>query len=155
MSLLMSSQTNDKINSAALVRLNEHFNGSLTPEDVISSDEKTIAEIIKPVGFYRIKAKNMIKVAQICIDQYDSDIPVTGLIFNIFKWRPKVNLKTDTIEKLVALPGIGPKMGYLALQCAWGKNDGIGVDVHVHRICQRLNWTAKVTDLTQKSLGDL
>ena len=85
MSLLMSSQTNDKINSAALVRLNEHFNGSLTPQDVISSDEKTIAEIIKPVGFYKTKAKNMIKVAQICIDQYDSDIPVTGLIFNNFK----------------------------------------------------------------------
>ena len=59
----------------------------------------------------------------------------------------KVNPTKDTIENLVALPGIGPKMGYLALQCAWGKNDGIGVDVHVHRICQRLNWTAKVTDL--------
>ena len=43
------------------------------------------------------------------------------------------------------LPGIGPKMGYLTLQCAWGKNEGIGVDVHVHRICQRLNWTQKVT----------
>ena len=55
------------------------------------------------------------------------------------------NHSKDTIEKLVALPGIGPKMGYLALQCAWGKNDGIGVDVHVHRICQRLNWTIKVS----------
>ena len=34
-------------------------------------------------------------------------------------------------------------MGYLALSCAWGKNDGIGVDVHVHRICQRLHFTKK------------
>lgn len=51
---------------------------------------------------------------------------------------------TDTIDNLIALPGIGPKMGYLTLQCAWGKNEGIGVDVHVHRICQRLNWTQKV-----------
>ena len=47
------------------------------------------------------------------------------------------------VEDLVKLPGIGPKMGYLALSCAWGKNDGIGVDVHVHRICQRLRFTKK------------
>jgi len=66
----------------------------------------------------------MIKVAQICIDKYDGDIP-------------------DNIDDLVSLPGIGPKMGYLALQCAWKKNEGIGIDTHVHRICQRLNWTHK------------
>ena len=70
----MSSQTNDKINSAAMVRLNEKF-GCLTPEVVVNSDDKTLGEIIKPVGFYKTKAKYMIKVAQICIDQYDSDIP--------------------------------------------------------------------------------
>ena len=67
----------------------------------------------------------MIKVAQICIDKFDDDIP-------------------DNIDDLVSLPGIGPKMGYLALQCAWHKNEGIGIDTHVHRICQRLNWTHKV-----------
>ena len=71
------------------------------------------------------KAKNIMKVAQICIDKYDEDIP-------------------DNIDDLVSLPGIGPKMGYLALQCAWHKNEGIGIDTHVHRICQRLNWTHKV-----------
>lgn len=32
------------------------------------------------------------------------------------------------------LPGVGPKMGYLCLSAAWGKTEGIGVDVHVHRI---------------------
>ena len=73
----MSSQTNDKINSAAMARLNEHF-GSVTPEVITSSDESTLAAIIKPVGFYKTKAKNMIKVAQICIEQYESDIPVMG-----------------------------------------------------------------------------
>ena len=70
----MSSQTNDKINSAAMVRLNEKF-GCLTPQVVVGSDDKTLGEIIKPVGFYKTKAKNMMKVAQICIDEYDSDIP--------------------------------------------------------------------------------
>ena len=77
----------------------------------------------------RSKAKNIIRVAQICIDKYDGDIP-------------------DNIDDLVSLPGIGPKMGYLALQCAWQKNEGIGIDTHVHRICQRLNWTHKVKNDT-------
>ena len=120
----MSSQTNDKINSAAMVRLNDRF-GSLKPIDVLSATEAEIAAIIKPVGFYKTKAKNMIKVARICQEQYNGDIP-------------------KTIEDLLALPGIGPKMGYLTLQCAWKINDGIGVDVHMHRICQRLNWVNKV-----------
>lgn len=52
----MSSQTNDIINSAALVRLNERF-GSLKPTDVISSNESEIAAIIKPVGFYKTKER--------------------------------------------------------------------------------------------------
>jgi len=50
----MSSQTNDIINSAALVRLNDRF-GSLKPTDVLSSNESEIASIIKPVGFYKTK----------------------------------------------------------------------------------------------------
>ena len=75
------------------------------------------------------------KVGKICLEAYDGDIP-------------------DKIENLVKLPGIGPKMGYLALACAWGINDGIGVDVHVHRICQRLKWTKnpKNPEETRKQL---
>ena len=52
----MSSQTNDIINSAALVRLNERF-GSLKPTDILSSNETELAEIIKPVGFYKTKER--------------------------------------------------------------------------------------------------
>lgn len=47
----------------------------------------------------------------------------------------------NSIEGLLALPGVGPKMSYLAMQTAWGQNLGIGVDVHVHRIVNRLGWT--------------
>ena len=77
--------------------------------------------MIKPVGFYRRKATYIKKTTQILLDEYDGDIP-------------------DTIEKLVKLPGVGPKMGYLILKVAWNKVDGIGVDVHVHRISNRLQW---------------
>ena len=85
----------------------------------------------------------MIVIYQLRVDFYTKFYSSLEIVAS----KNEINPTKDTIENLVALPGIGPKMGYLALQCAWGKNDGIGVDVHVHRICQRLNWTAKVTDL--------
>jgi len=108
----MSSQTKDEVNAAAMMRLNEKFE-VLSASKAAQANEKELADLIHPVGFKNTKAKNIIKVGKICDEQYGGDIP-------------------DTIEKLVALPGIGPKMGYLALQCAFGKNDGIGVDVHMH-----------------------
>lgn len=45
-----------------------------------------------------------------------------------------------TVDELCSLPGVGPKMAFLALQIAWGLNHGIGVDVHVHRITNLLGW---------------
>ena len=40
----------------------------------------------------------------------------------------------------MSLPGIGPKMGHLIMDFAWGKISGIAVDTHVHRITHRLGW---------------
>jgi endonuclease-3 len=54
-------------------------------------------------------------------DKWDGDIP-------------------DTIEGLVSLPGVGPKMAYLTMSAAWGRDEGIGVDVHVHRITNLWGW---------------
>lgn len=50
------------------------------------------------------------------------------------------------MEGLLELPGVGPKMAFLALQTAWGKNEGIAVDVHVHRISNRLKWVNTLKD---------
>lgn len=46
----------------------------------------------------------------------------------------------DTIAGLTALPGVGPKMAHLCLSAAWGRTEGIGVDVHVHRITNMWGW---------------
>ena len=43
------------------------------------------------------------------------------------------------------IKGVGPKMAFLAATIAWGQNFGIGVDVHVHRISNRLGWVASNT----------
>lgn len=73
------------------------------------------------MGFHNLKTKYIKQTAEILRDKWNSDIP-------------------DTIEGLVSLPGVGPKMGYLTLSAAWGKTEGIGVDVHVHRITNLWGW---------------
>lgn len=53
----------------------------------------------------------------------------------------------------MALPGVGPKMAYLCLSSAWGDTQGIGVDVHVHRIANLWGWAeGKTPEHTRKVL---
>lgn len=87
----------------------------------METSEEDLKKLIYPVGFYVRKAGYIKRATAILLKDYDGDIP-------------------DTIEGLVKLPGVGPKMGYLTLQVAWKKMDGIGIDVHMHRICNRLHW---------------
>merc|ERR1712173_490746 len=46
-----------------------------------------------------------------------------------------------TVKEMCKLPGMGKKMSFLCVAHAWGEAEGIGVDVHVHRICDLLGWT--------------
>ncbi|KAG7653232.1 DNA glycosylase [Arabidopsis suecica] len=119
---LLSSQTKEHITGAAVERL--YQNGLLTPEAIDKADESTIKELIYPVGFYTRKATNVKKVAKICLTKNDGDIP-------------------RTLEELLSLPGVGPKIAHLVLHVAWNDVQGICVDTHVHRICNRLGWVSK------------
>ncbi|RKO96063.1 DNA glycosylase [Caulochytrium protostelioides] len=98
--------------------------GGCTPQAIVAMDPARLDNLIGKVGFHRRKTVYLQQTAQILLDQYDGDIP-------------------DSLEGLMALPGCGPKMSYLALSSAWGKTIGIGVDTHVHRISERLGWTMK------------
>ncbi|KAG0342650.1 DNA N-glycosylase and apurinic/apyrimidinic (AP) lyase [Podila horticola] len=121
MSLVLSSQTKDTVTSVAVRRLQRELKGGLTIQGVLDVPNEELNTIIGAVGFHNKKTIYMKQVAEICRTQYHGDIP-------------------DTAEGLMALPGVGPKMAYLTLQCAWNKNLGIGVDTHVHRIANRLGW---------------
>ncbi|KAJ0261929.1 Endonuclease III 1 [Hirschfeldia incana] len=119
---LLSSQTKDQVNNAAIHRL--HQKGLLTPESIEKTDESTIRDLIYPVGFYARKATYMKKIAKICLEKFKGDIP-------------------SSLDDLLALPGIGPKMAHLILHIAWNDVQGICVDTHVHRICNRLGWVSR------------
>ncbi|KAL5727159.1 DNA-(apurinic or apyrimidinic site) lyase [Ranunculus cassubicifolius] len=115
----LSSQTKDAVNHGAVQRLIEH--GLVTAEAVDQTDEETIKKLIYPVGFYLRKAANMKKIAKILLEKYGGEIP-------------------STLEGLLLLPGVGPKMAHLVMHIAWNNVQGICVDTHVHRISNRLKW---------------
>ncbi|KAI9199662.1 DNA glycosylase [Polychytrium aggregatum] len=121
--LQLSSQTKDPVVAAAVRAMQGHQPGGLTVDSILDMDDKVLGSYICKVGFHNKKLKYLKDTAAILRDKYSGDIP-------------------DTIEGLVGLPGIGPKMAYLAMQCAWKRNLGIGVDTHVHRISNRLGWAS-------------
>ncbi|XP_026432874.1 endonuclease III homolog 1, chloroplastic-like [Papaver somniferum] len=121
-SSLLSSQTKDAVNHGAVQRLLK--NGLLAADTIDNAEESVIKDLIYPVGFYTRKASNLKKVAKICLQKYGGDIP-------------------SSLEELLALPGIGPKMAHLVMNVAWDNVQGICVDTHVHRICNRLGWVSK------------
>lgn len=113
---MLSSQTKDTTNAIAMRRLQTELpHPGLTLENILEVDPVKLNEMIFVVGFHNNKTKYIKAAALILRDQFAGDIP-------------------DTIEGLMSLPGVGPKMAYLCMSAAWGRTEGIGVDVHVHRI---------------------
>ena len=130
-SLMLSSQTRDEITYKTMQSLREY---GLTVDHIIETKEETLRDLIHFVSFYNNKTKFIKKTALILRDQYDGDIP-------------------STVDELIKLPGVGPKMAHLAMLIAWNKCTGIAVDTHVHRICNRLNWVkSKSAEQTQQQI---
>ncbi|XP_035390494.1 endonuclease III-like protein 1 isoform X2 [Electrophorus electricus] len=122
-SLMLSSQTKDQVTAAAMQRLRAH---GLTVETVLKMDDDTLGQLIYPVGFWKTKVKYLKRATEIIHEEFGGDIP-------------------STVEALVRLPGVGPKMAHLTMAIAWNQVSGIGVDTHVHRISNRLGWTRTQT----------
>jgi len=130
--LMLSSQTKDRATATAMTKLKAH---GLTVENIIQTTAARIDELIAGVGFHQRKAAYIKQASSILHDKYNDDIP-------------------STFEELMKLPGVGPKMSFLCMQVAWKKSVGIAVDVHVHRISNRLHWVnnTKTPEKTRKEL---
>ena len=121
-STLISLRTKDEVTAAAARRL---FRLAGNPAEMLALTPETIARAIYPAGFYRNKAKTILAVCHELVDFYDSHVP-------------------DTIEKLLALPGVGRKTANLVVTLGYHK-PGICVDTHVHRISNRLGYVRTKT----------
>lgn len=115
---IMSAQTTDiRVNHVTV----DLFNKYASVEDYATADSEEIASLIKTVGCYKNKAKNIVKTAQIICKKYDKKVP-------------------QTMEDLVTLPGVGRKTANVVLSNAFCV-PGFAVDTHVKRVAFRLGWT--------------
>ena len=129
--LQLSSMTKDQKVHEAMNTLKKY---GLTVENIAKTSIEHLEEMIKPVGFYRRKSVYMRDTANILIEKHGGEVP-------------------NNIESLIELPGIGPKMAHITLSEAYGITEGIGVDSHMHRICNQLGWvTSKTPEETQAQL---
>lgn len=121
-SCILSLRTNDRTTYPATLRMLEL---AKTPYDMSEIDEETLSKAIYPVGFYANKAKQIIQLSKEIIEKYDGNIP-------------------DEIEELCKFKGVGRKTANLVLAKGFDK-PAICVDVHMHRIFNRLGYVKTKT----------
>lgn len=123
-STILSARTKDETTAAVSRRL---FKIVKCPADIEKLSQRELEKIIFPIGFYRTKAKHLKQLHRVLAERFDGQIP-------------------DTIADLCELPGVGRKTANLVVTAAFDK-PGICVDVHVHRICNRLGLLKTKTPL--------
>jgi endonuclease-3 len=132
MATILSLRTKDEVTAEAAGRL---FDLADNPGDMIKVEADKIQEAIYPVGFYRNKTENIINISQTLLDEYGGKVP-------------------HDRESLLKLKGVGRKTANLVLSQGFGK-PAICVDVHVHRISNRLGIVdTKKPEETEKSLEE-
>jgi len=115
---MLSSQTKDQTNAEAMLALRAYGN---TIHRIARAPVQRLDGLICKVGFHRVKANNLKAAAKLILKRFGGRVP-------------------RTVEGLLALPGVGPKMAYLTLHSAFNQQDGLCIDTHVHRIANVLGW---------------
>lgn len=112
---ILSAQCTDERVNKATPALFERYKKA---EDFAETDLKELEGYISSINFFRNKAKNIHACCKKIVDKFGGKIP-------------------DTLEGLIALPGIGRKTANIVLGGAFGK-DAIAVDTHVKRVSNRI-----------------
>ncbi|MEE0024859.1 endonuclease III [Methanobrevibacter sp.] len=130
---ILSQRTRDENTDQAT---NNLFSKYKDIYEVVEAPTDDVQELIKPAGFYRVKAGRIQEVSQILIDEYGGEVP-------------------DTLEELVKLPGVGRKTANCVLVFAF-ELPAIPVDTHVHRISNRMGLVnTKTPDETEIELSKI
>ena len=130
-STMLSAQTRDPVTAAASARL---FKVARTPRTMAALPVMTIQKLIYPVSFYRVKARAVKDTCRQIVERFGGRVP-------------------DTMEQLLALPGVGRKTANLVLILSHASKTNICVDTHVHRISNRLGWVkTRLPDQTEQAL---
>lgn len=127
---MLSARTKD---STSIPIVNKLFATVKTPSDLLRIQPKKLEKSIFKISFYKNKTKYAREMAKMLTERFDSQVP-------------------DSLEQLLTLPGVGRKTANIVLARAFGKAT-LGVDVHVHRISNRLGLVkTKKPEQTEKAL---
>jgi len=130
---ILSARTKDQTTTLVSERL---FKQATSLAELRRTSLPDLERLIYPVGFYRTKARMLKQLPDAVDTLFDGRIP-------------------DTVEDLIRLPGVGRKTANLVVTEAFDK-PGICVDVHVHRICNRLGLLRTSTPLeTEMTLREM
>ena len=106
-----------------------------TPQKMLDIGEEGLIEHIKTIGLYRNKAKNVMKMARILVDQYEAEVP-------------------NSRAALEALPGVGRKTANVVLNMWWG-HPAQAVDTHIFRVGNRSGIApGKDVDAVERAIED-
>ena len=126
----LSAQATDVSVNKATARL---FEVADTPQKMLALGEEGLKGFISSIGLYNTKAKNVIRMAQILVDDYGGEVPLER-------------------EKLQALPGVGRKTASVVLN-ELRVEPAIAVDTHVFRVSHRLGLSqGKTPDAVEADL---
>ena len=129
--VLLSAQTTDAAVNKVTPVLWERYP---TIEDLASADARDVEDILRAIGFFRVKAANCIKCAQMVLSEYGGEVP-------------------QSYEELQRLPGVGRKTANIVMNAGFGIVEGIAVDTHVFRIAHKLKLSnAKDPSKTEQDL---
>ncbi len=130
---MLSARTKDEVTLTAFKKLMQKGNN---PDAISKMSAEEIRELIKPVGFYKNKAKYVKEMCRIITQKFGSKVP-------------------KNIKDLTSLPGVGIKTANIVLARAFGKKV-IGVDTHVHRISNRIGIVhTKTPEQSSKLLNEI
>jgi len=127
---VLSHRTRDESTSKASEKLFMVYD---TPEKLANADVRKVKELIRSVGFYNVKSRNVIRVAKQLVEEFGGRVP-------------------DDLESLLTLHAVGPKTANCVLVYGFNK-PAIPVDTHVHRIANRLGLVqTKTPEQTEEAL---
>ena len=129
-STILSQRTRDEMTERASDQLFAKYD---TPQAIAEADIADLERLIKPVGFYRQKARQLRRVSRTLLDRHGGTVP-------------------RTYEELIDLPQVGPKTANCVLVYGFGE-PRIPTDTHVHRVSNRLGLVrTKTPERTERRL---
>lgn len=106
-----------------------------TPEKMLALGEEGLIEHIKTIGLFRQKAKNVIKMSRILVDEYGGEVPTSR-------------------AALQSLPGVGRKTANVVLNM-WWRHPAQAVDTHIFRVGNRTGIAAgKTVEAVERAIED-